>query len=160
MEKIHKEVCLGRVRGPFVQPPIHNLQIFPVGLVEKSGSTTPINSEKHWRLIHHLSYGFGDPDLKGVNQYIPESKKMVQYSSFDDAINLVCEQGEGCWMAKSDSDMLSAEFLWILILCNVWGLKLMVIIILIVHFHLKVVRHVFCSKKSLQPLSGLFNIKQ
>ena len=55
-------------------------------------------------MIHDLSYRIRDPELKGVNQYILESKKTVQYSSFDDAVSLVCEQGEDCWMAKSDLD--------------------------------------------------------
>lgn len=51
-EKICKEVRLGRFAGPYVDSPISNLRISPVGLVPKSNGS--------YRLITHLSYPVGD----------------------------------------------------------------------------------------------------
>ena len=40
-QKIKMEVDLGLIRGPFAQPPFKNFQIYPIGLVDKVGSTHP-----------------------------------------------------------------------------------------------------------------------
>ena len=103
-QKIKMEVDLGRIRGPFAHPPFKHFQVFPIGLVNKAGSTHPKTSHKAYRLIHHLSYGANSPEGKGVNQYIPDSLCSVKYSSFDNALHLVCNLGKGCFLAKSDLD--------------------------------------------------------
>lgn len=48
MEKINKEIELGRIAGPFAKPPYPNLHVSPVGLIPKT--------DGGWRLITHLSY--------------------------------------------------------------------------------------------------------
>ena len=48
LEKVNKEVQLGRIGGPYREPPISNSRLNAVGLVEKSDSS--------WRLITHLSH--------------------------------------------------------------------------------------------------------
>ncbi|CAG2199596.1 unnamed protein product [Mytilus edulis] len=54
LAKLHDEVKLGRILGPFSKKPISTLRISPIGLVQK-----PDNG---WRLISHLSYpSGGDP---------------------------------------------------------------------------------------------------
>ena len=54
-KKLEKELQLGRIVGPFQDPPLHNLRVSPLGLVPKS---TP----GKFRLIHHLSW----PDQSSV----------------------------------------------------------------------------------------------
>ncbi len=48
-EKIKKELDLGRIAGPFKNPPMSTFRVSPIGLVPKKG----INE---YRLIHHVSY--------------------------------------------------------------------------------------------------------
>ena len=48
-ELLAKEVALGRVMGPFVDPPFWNLWVSPFHLVPKPGASPPV------RLIHDLS---------------------------------------------------------------------------------------------------------
>ncbi|CAG2243366.1 unnamed protein product [Mytilus edulis] len=52
LAKLHDEVKLGRILGPFSKKPISTLRISPIGLVQKP--------DKGWRLISHLSYPSGD----------------------------------------------------------------------------------------------------
>lgn len=33
--KLAKEICEGRIRGPFVQPPFYNLKVSPLGIIPK-----------------------------------------------------------------------------------------------------------------------------
>lgn len=47
--KITKEVKASRVVGPFLEPPVPNLQVSPLDVVPKK---TP----GEFRLIHHLSF--------------------------------------------------------------------------------------------------------
>ena len=89
--KLDKEIRLGRVAGPFSEPPLCNLRISPLGLVPKS---TP----GKFRMIHHLSW----PDQGSVNEGIDPSLRKVKYSSFDDAVSRIAEFGSGALMAKSD----------------------------------------------------------
>ena len=35
--KLDKEICEGRIRGPFVQPPFYNLKVSPLGVIPKNG---------------------------------------------------------------------------------------------------------------------------
>ena len=88
--KIQKEVAERRVAGPFVESPVPNLRISPLGVIPKK---TP--GEFH--LIHHLSY----PEGESVIDMIPQELCMVRYTSFDAAIHMVqaCGNGAKLWKA-------------------------------------------------------------
>jgi len=86
-----KEINLGRVAGPFNDPPLPNLQCHPVGVVPKKHST-------EWRTIYHLSYPEGD----SINDYIPKDPYSLQYVRVDDAISIIKSLGRGSFMAKTD----------------------------------------------------------
>ena len=90
-QKINKEVAEGRVAGPFCYPPLPNLRVSPLGLVEKK-----IGGKV--RLIHHLSY----PKSESVNDFIDPKLCYVKYASFDEAVAIVQELGQGCLLGKSD----------------------------------------------------------
>ena len=94
VEKVNKEIALGRYIGPFAYRPIKNLQCSPLGLVEKKGN------QGKWRLIMHLSYPRGD----SINTYIPKEHATVKYKSFDSVIQLCVTHGQYCNMAKADVD--------------------------------------------------------
>jgi len=90
LQLVLKEVSLGRVAGPFITRPIYDLRLSPLGLVPKHDGSM--------RLIHHLSYPFGE----GVNDYIDPDKCSVNYSSFDHAVQMVSDLGPGSLMGKMD----------------------------------------------------------
>nr|XP_034972425.1 uncharacterized protein LOC118085646 [Zootoca vivipara] len=89
--KISKERLLGRVAGPFTEPPLPGLIVSPLGIVPKK-----VPGE--FRLIHNLSY----PKGGSVNDAIPREQCSVHYASLDHAIKLVRECGPGALMAKCD----------------------------------------------------------
>ena len=89
--KLEKELCAGRIVGPFSRPPFDNFISSPLGVVPKK---TP----GEFRLIHHLSY----PDGSSVNDFIPDQFSSVQYASIGDAITLIKSLGRACYMAKTD----------------------------------------------------------
>lgn len=76
-EKLAKEVQLGRVAGPFLNPPFPTLQVSPLGLVPKK--------DGDFRVIHHLSY----PEHRSINDFIDKNLCSVQYSSIDKAAALI-----------------------------------------------------------------------
>ncbi|KAK3099320.1 hypothetical protein FSP39_002568 [Pinctada imbricata] len=63
----------------------------PLGLVEKK-------EPGEYRLIHHLSF----PEGISINDAIPEEESFVQYSSVNDAIDLIKKCGRGAFCAKTD----------------------------------------------------------
>ena len=91
--KVMNEVKLGRCAGPFAKPPFEFFIQSPVGLVPKDNGTKT-------RLIFHLSYPKGQNI--SVNSNTPEHLCKVKYPDFDDAIRRCLEEGEFCYMAKSD----------------------------------------------------------
>ena len=91
MEKLNKEIELGRIAGPFSSKPLPNLIVSPIGLVPKA-------EEGKYRLIQHLSY----PEGESINDGIDRSYCTVHYASFDEAVKLVVEVGKGAFMAKAD----------------------------------------------------------
>ncbi|XP_041429517.1 uncharacterized protein LOC121397210 isoform X1 [Xenopus laevis] len=91
LTKLHKEVSLGRMAGPFEEPPLAGLRVSPLGLVPKK-------EPGKLRLIHHLSHPRGD----SVNDAIDSELAKVCYTSFDEAVRLVREAGRGALMAKAD----------------------------------------------------------
>ncbi|KAK3732477.1 hypothetical protein QZH41_003780 [Actinostola sp. cb2023] len=94
--------------GPFLEPPLPNLQCHPVGVVPKKHST-------EWRTIYHLSYPEGD----SINDGIPKDPYSLQYVRVDDAIRIVQRLGRGSYMAKTD---LKSAFRIIPIHPNDWNL--------------------------------------
>ena len=90
-QKINREIQMGRVAGPYTYPLLPNLHYSPVGLVPKQ---TP----GEFRLIHNLSSPLGN----SVNNHIDPSLTVVNYTSFDDAVELVSSLGTGTLMAKAD----------------------------------------------------------
>ncbi|KAJ1206227.1 hypothetical protein NDU88_001636 [Pleurodeles waltl] len=90
-EKLQKELQLGRVAGPFAQPPLPNFIVSPLGIVPKK-------EHGKYRMIHHFSY----PKGSSVNDYLEEGTCSVCYASFDEAIDLVRTAGKGALMAKAD----------------------------------------------------------
>ena len=90
-DNLSKEVKLGRVAGPFLSPPLPDLQCHPVGIVPKKHS-----SER--RTIYHLSY----PKGESINDHIPKDLYSFQYVRVDDAIHILQTLGPGSFMAKTD----------------------------------------------------------
>lgn len=90
-DKVSKEVSLGRMFGPFIDPPFRNFRVSPLGVVPKKEAGK-------FRLIHHLSH----PKGTSVNDGIPKEDSSVSYVSFDRAVMLVQRAGVGALMAKSD----------------------------------------------------------
>ena len=70
---IRKEVLRGHTLGPFVNKPIHNLHISPLGAVAKKDDT--------YRLIMDLSSPVGS----AINEGISKDEFSVSYSTFDQA---------------------------------------------------------------------------
>lgn len=91
LDKLQKEINLGRIMGPFDTRPISTLQCSPIGLIPKQ-------QPGEWRLITHLSF----PKGESINDGIPESLSKVKYSSFDHAIDLVQNVNDQAFMAKTD----------------------------------------------------------
>ena len=90
--KLDKEVNLGSVAGPFSVVPFNGeIIISPIGLVEKK-------SKDDYRLIFDLSY----PRNKSVNDGIDHDLCTVQYTNFDQAIEMVHHLGQGSFLTKID----------------------------------------------------------
>ena len=87
---VGNEISLGRVAGPFDNPPLQNLRLSPVGMVPKKGGS--------YRLIHHLSHPLGT----SVNDFIDKKYCSVKYSSFDDALDMLAALGPGAMVARLD----------------------------------------------------------
>lgn len=85
-----KEVSNGHTAGPFLSPPIPNLQCSPLGVVPKKDGT--------WRIIMDLS----SPHGSLINDFIPEDDYTLHYASFDEALTLVARYGQNAPMAKLD----------------------------------------------------------
>ena len=85
-DKLQAELQLGRIAGPFSEPPFPDLVISPIGVVPKK------------RLIHHLSYPRGESINSGIDKFYTS----VSYHNVDQAIDLLCNLGSGSYMAKTD----------------------------------------------------------
>ena len=90
-QKVEKEVQLGRVAGPFEEPPLKQLRCSPLALIPK----TEVGK---FRLIHHLSF----PQGQSVNDHIPDSKARVQYTKFDEALTMIAKFGKNALVGKAD----------------------------------------------------------
>ena len=97
-EKINVEVAAGRVAGPFDTPPFNDMIISPLGLVPKKFDNPYTPQIKRFRLIHHLSY----PEGESINDFIDPHLTSVQYTNFDEAVNMVQRLGRNCKLFKID----------------------------------------------------------
>ena len=91
LNKVNEEIKLGRIQGPFTEPPFVNFICSPLALREKS-------TKGKYRLLHNLSFPY---DERSVNFNIPDSKSKVTYSTLSDAFKIINEMGT-CFLAKSD----------------------------------------------------------
>jgi len=90
-EKIKKELEAKRFVGPFDLKPFRVMQLSPLGLVEKKTPGT-------YRMIHHLSF----PEGSSINDGIPEEDSHVQYTTIQDAIEIIKAVGPHSYCAKTD----------------------------------------------------------
>ena len=96
LEKLNKEISLGRICGPFDSPPFPDMIVSPIGLVDKKVSSESVDLADHYRLIHHLSH----PEGMSINDFIPQEHSSVTYTKFDEAITMVQKLGKGAQLAK------------------------------------------------------------
>ena len=89
--KLAHEIALGRMAGPFNQPPFPNYQAHPLGLVPKA-------QPNKYRLIHDLSFPHGD----SINSHVSREFTSVTYETLDRVIELARSIGPGCLIAKAD----------------------------------------------------------
>ena len=90
-EKINHEIHLGRIAGPFDEPPFFNFHSSPLGLVPK-------HDPGKFRLIHDLSFPKGD----SINSYTSREFTTVKYDTLDRVVELVRSCGRNCLIAKAD----------------------------------------------------------
>ena len=90
ISKLNAEVQLGRIAGPFSQPPFPNFRVSPLGLVPKRNGS--------YRLIHHLSY----PEGMSLNDGIPHELCSVQYATIQSAIGHILELKDNVHLCKTD----------------------------------------------------------
>ena len=90
-DKILKEINLGRVAGPFSEPPFPTFRVSPISVIPKKSSS-------EFRLIHNLSF----PINHSVNDFIDKQYCSVKYSSIDDAVNMIHRLKKNTLLAKCD----------------------------------------------------------
>ena len=78
-QKLHQELSLARIKGPFPHAPFPNFKVSPLSLREKQEGGK-------FRLLHNLSYPY---DLQSVNANIPPEAATVHYQNITDAIHLI-----------------------------------------------------------------------
>jgi hypothetical protein len=91
-DKLEKEIRLGRIMGPFDEPPFSPFHISPLNI-------RPKKSFNKYRLLHNLSHPY---DGSSVNANIPEELKSVRYASVGDAIRVLLSLPFGSYTAKTD----------------------------------------------------------
>lgn len=89
-KEIDKEISLGRLLGPFDDPPFSNLRCSGVGVIPKKTGG--------WRMIMHLSA----PTRSSINDGINKEEFTLRYSSIDDAVRLIQLSGPTSKLAKID----------------------------------------------------------
>ena len=91
VEKLTKEIQLGRIAGPFMQPPFPTFRCSPIALIPK-------HTINEYRLVLNLSY----PQHNSVNDFIDREFCSVRYTSIDDAVLMVQKLGKHALLAKAD----------------------------------------------------------
>jgi len=92
LETLRTEMELGRMTGPFLSPPLPNLQISPIGAVPKKRSTK-------LRLIEHLSWP-RDGSGSSINELVEEVE--CTYIRFDAVLQRLSDLGRHTLLAKFD----------------------------------------------------------
>jgi hypothetical protein len=90
-EYLDTEVTLGRVLGPFENPPFPDFRCSPIGVVPKK-------DKNKFRLIMNLSA----PKGLSVNDFIDKERYSLSYVTVDNAIDQVVSVGRGCLLSKVD----------------------------------------------------------
>jgi hypothetical protein len=90
-QKIMKEKQLGRIAGPFSNPPFPTFRVSPISVI-------PQKSSSEFRLIHNLSF----PPENSVNDFINKEFCTVKYSSINDAVRMIYKLGKKSLLAKCD----------------------------------------------------------
>ncbi len=90
-KNIEKELVCGSLAGPFTDDFVKGFHFNRFGLIPK-----PIPEQ--WRMIVDLSF----PKNNSVNDFMADSEASVQYSSVDDAIDIIMQIGRGAFLAKFD----------------------------------------------------------
>jgi hypothetical protein len=88
---VAEELRMGRIAGPFDNPPLPFFQVSPLGLIPKK-------EPNKFRLIHDLSFPHDD----SINSSIPSTYTTVQYETLDHAIQCILSMGNQCLIAKGD----------------------------------------------------------
>ena len=89
--KVVTELKLGRYAGPYVKRPIPLFRVSPIALVpKKKPGGIPV--------IKHLFH----PKGYSMNDFILDEACKVEYSKFDNAVELVARIGKSAELAKSD----------------------------------------------------------
>ena len=89
--KLHDEMAMNRIAGPFDIPTPANCIFSPLGVVPKKASG-------EFRLIHDLSF----PRDNSVNSHIHKSHTAVQYELLDHCVSIIRSIGPNCLIAKAD----------------------------------------------------------
>ena len=89
-EKLDAELKLGRISGPFKNPPFKNFKSTPLALRQKTNG--------NYRLLHNLSFPYNDDS---VNLCIDQKHVKVTYASVADATSIILSM-PGCYLLKSD----------------------------------------------------------
>lgn len=118
--KLMKEVKVGRLSGPYPNPPHKNFIQSPITLIPKKGSEST-DPEENSRLIVDLSWPHGD----SLNDHTPQSVKSVNYPLFDKAIQMCLKEGKGCYLARTDCKsaflmlpLAPDQFCWVTLMCE------------------------------------------
>ena len=90
-DKLQKEISLGRIAGPYADPPLPDMVFSPLGL-------QPKKAPGQFRVIHHLSF----PKGRSINDGIPRDCATVKYATVGQAIKHILTFGKGCYLAKTD----------------------------------------------------------
>ena len=90
-DAITNELMENRIAGPFASPPLANFRTSPIGVVPKK-------EPNKFRMIMDLS----SPKGQSVNDGISDDEASVKFNSFDDAVRLVAQLGQGALLAKLD----------------------------------------------------------
>ena len=90
-DAITNELKESRIAGPFASPPLENFRTSPIGVVPKK-------EPNKFRMIMDLS----SPKGQSVNDGMSDEEASVKFNSFDDAVKLVAELGQGALLAKLD----------------------------------------------------------
>jgi hypothetical protein len=89
-QTIDKELSMGRIAGPFINPPFPTFRVSLIGLVPKK--------DGNFRMIHNLPH----PMHNSVNDFIDSEFCSVRYANIDDAVKLVKRIGRNGKLAKAD----------------------------------------------------------